>query len=549
MARKHRNKQRNYHTPSSSKHDSLSPFLFDFNDEPSAENLPSPQKIIRDTTIDWDDEDLFGDDDAAFVDIKMLNSFSIVRTDCKKFFRDKSKFIALNAPKGSGKTTMCRMLEHKINNDKDCNDDAIWLRDPDIAPMPPTPITLSEWINRWSNRIAYAVLCLMVEKSEGIMTNSDLMEICNLRSQSGEQSKGLLQHFIQNFQLPFLKKQELPDKFEISYQDMLMRLDSKLEHKIWIFIDEVDQGFSNDEQLIFKNAGALIACRNLVSRLDNIVIRSTIRPNVLTIIQSEVDSMANIADSIIPLDWNALQIRSVIAKRVESYLERTKYDFMDNFLSNDDKEDWLLAQILKTEDEHFGLGRGRRLAHVTLAVLGKNRPRWVLNLLKNAASIANYNDESLITPAELFGCLTDYGNERIRNLASEFKSVCKKTHLVITRLSLAKKSTFFHHELLSFIEDKIIANDNIKITGVSKKATAIDVAELLYLIGVIDAAYVPGESSIRDARRLKKSHMDFFDQPILVTALSNTDIEIEKFIWEIHPAFRYSLGLERKKWK
>lgn len=530
----------------------LEPFLFDFDEVDNDLN----HKLLGDiqhgrkrtTDIDWSDEELFGDDDAAFVDIKSLNDFSVVRTDCKKFFNCRSKFVVLNAPKGSGKTTMCRMLEHSINNNES-GDYAIWLRDPDISPKPSQALMLSDWIHRWSNNIAYAILCMLVDKIEGVITNSDLIDIVDTKRSSGEMHKGFLVNFTESFKLPFLKNKNLPDKFKISYQDILSRIDKNLKNKAWIFIDEVDQGFSKSEQLIFKNSAALIACRNLASKLDNVVIRSTIRPNVLSVLQSEVDSIANIADSIVPLDWNALQLRSVVAKRVEAYLKKTNNFFVETFESDDERENWLLSQIIKTEDPNLGLGKGSRLVHMTLAVLGKNRPRWVLNLLKEAAKIASYNRESLITPAELFGCLREYGNERLKNIAAEFRSICEQVQNIVTKFSLSKKIVFRHVELIFFIEKNILSKENpIEITGVTSNASAMDIAELLYLIGFIDAAYLAGEASIYGKETLRKKHMDFYDQPVLMNALAESGVQIEKFVWEIHPAFRYALGLERKKW-
>jgi len=548
---KRRNKNRNTHTRNNvSPKETLTPFIFDFEQiDKQVHDYQNDIKksISRTTTIEWDDDDLFGDDDAAYVDIHSLNSFSVMRKDCKKFFNDKSKFITLNAPKGSGKTTMCRMLEYRKNNEG--KDHAIWLRDQDISPMPTQDIFLSDWINRWSNHISYAILCMLVEKIEGLIIDSDLIDIVDIQRESGEIKRGLLKQFTDNFKLPFLTSRKLPDKFKLSYQDILSRIDKKLKNKAWIFIDEVDQGFSKNEQLIFKNAGALIACRNLVAKLDNIVIRSTIRPNVLTVLQSEVDSMANIADSIVALDWDARQLRSVVARRIEAYLNKTNNFFNEIFESVDEKENWLLSQILETENQNMGLGKGNRPIHITLATLGKNRPRWVLNLLKEAAKIADFNEEKLITPHELFGCLKDYGNERLKNIASEFKSVCGQIQQIVAKLSLSKKSVLYHSELIEFIETNIISEEAIKITGVSNNASAIDIAELLYLIGIIDASYLPGESNLHGKETLKKKHMDFYDQPVLMTALAISGVEIEKFIWEIHPAFRYALGLERKKWK
>lgn len=531
----------------------LPPFLLNF-DELDAYNENrlyegQLQELKRSTTIDWDDSDLFGDDDAAFVDIESLNSFSVVRTDCNRFFDPQHKFIVLNAPKGSGKTTMCRMLEFKINHKEDCSETAIWLRDPDISPKPTQPIMLSDWIHRWGNHISYAILCMLVEQIKGLITDSDLIDILDVKRSTGENSKGLLRQFTDNFKLPFLNNKSLPDKFKYSYQDILFRVDKRLQRKAWIFIDEVDQGFSNEEQLVFKNAAALIACRQLASKFNNVIIRSTIRPNVLTVLQSNVDSIANVADSIVPLDWNALQLRSVVAKRVESYLSKTNNYFVETFESTDENENWLLSQILKTEDPNMGLGSGKRPIHITLAILGKNRPRWVLNLLKESAKIAKFNNESLITPAELFGSLRQYGNERIKNIAAEFRSICDNIQLIVAKLSLSDRSVFRHRELMTFIEKNILTSgEPITITGGAKNASAIEIAELLYLIGIIDAGYLAGESSVIGKESLKKMHMDFYDQPVLMSALSISEREVEKFVWEIHPAFRYSLGLERKRW-
>jgi len=526
--------------------------LIDFDESPSTNEQVryKPKKLKRDIVVDWDDDDLFGDDDACFVDIDALTSFSIVRSDCKKFFSIKSKFIAINAPKGSGKTTMCRLLTHELNNSS--NDVAIWLKDAEISPRPETPLLLNDWIYRWTNHISYAVLCMLVKHNLAtLITDADLADIYGIQTASGEIKKSLLDQFLSAFKIPFIKDKKIPDKFALSFTDMLTRVDSRLKHKAWIFIDEVDQGFSNDIQLINKNAAALIACRELVPKLKNILIRSTIRPNVLAVLQSKVDSIANVADSIVDLDWTSLQIRGVVAKRVESYLDRNNYHYMDTFTTLDEKEDWLLAQILKVEDPEFDLGHASRPrpVHITLSILGKNRPRWVLNLLKKSAQIAKENKETLITPAELFGALTKYGNERIKNMASEFGSVCEQLEFLIDKFSLSKRKYFYHSELLDFISKNITDGNDITISGLPNKASAIDVAGLLYEIGLLDAAYISGESSLKSKERLKKTHMDFYSKPSLMAAMGNTGEQVEKFVWEIHPAFRYSLGLERKKWR
>jgi hypothetical protein len=87
-------------------------------------------------------------------------------------------------------------------------------------------------------------------------------------------------------------------------------------------------------------------------------------------------------------------------------------------------------------------------------------------------------------------------------------------------------------ELLKIIDDRIMTHVDVAIAGVSGRASATDVASLLFQIELYYGRRDFGDGSYE--------HVNFTDSPTLLRSRTNIDSGL---VWEIHPVFRQALEM------
>lgn len=285
-----------------------------------------------------------------------------------------------------------------------------------------------------------------------------------------------------------------------------------------------------------KITSFLIACNEAANSICNLKIRTTIRPNVWAIVLSKNSALLNLRTSIVQYKWTDKEIKEMIAKRI-CYYYKTHY--LSNAATADDT-DWYFHQLFdsnadfdlskKNVQERLDKGQGQKIApEKTLTNLGMHRPRWVLSLCRKALQqkIKENNVQKVICK-DINDCLPEYGNERLQDLSSEFKSQCSQMNELFASFykGLDKYKT---ESILNHLRDKI--NIDIAIEGVGDKCNAKQILTFLYEIGFIEPKYYKSKA---------KSEFIFFeDKP-------NIDFNNE-YIWVIQPAFRNALSLSRQQ--
>lgn len=87
-------------------------------------------------------------------------------------------------------------------------------------------------------------------------------------------------------------------------------------------------------------------------------------------------------------------------------------------------------------------------------------------------------------------------------------------------------------ELMKLIDNKILSHLSPTIVGNTGKATSLQVAALLFEIGLFYGR--------REHKSGEYEHFDFSNKPSLLKARTNID---EGLTWEIHPVFRQALEI------
>lgn len=482
--------------------------------------------------IDYSDLNLFGLDDAAHESFELLKSFSVERLDCEKFFDPKLPLIILRAPKGTGKTTLCRLLENRISHSQ--GHVSILRFDSQVSPAL-KQASLPEWIRAWKKNIAEAVLLALADR-ETFVTDPDMIEIIERAEKQGYKQKNFVGLIREAFSISFLKP--IQEQTVNARDDIILkRVTDRKDSVIWVFLDEVDQFFTLDNDSVLKVAAMIMAAREMTSLIKDLTIRITIKPNVLSILQSKIDTMANIRQFIVDLSWTKELIRSVLSRRIESYIERNNLTHIEGDLpaelSNDQREEWFISQLFRTKK--FDLGGGNRAPHVILASLGFYRPRWVIELCRICAEQRGIPAGILITIDDIKQSLAEFGNNRIKDLASEYQSQCHQIEAIINRFNSSRSAFSNLTQLIEFIKKKITDQIKVIIVGVSDAASPREIAQLLHQIGFVEPKKL--------ISRRKYAFVPFHERPGLIGS-ERFDAD-NTFIWEIHPSFRNALFISR----
>ena len=480
--------------------------------------------------IDFSDDDIFGSDDAAYENFSVLQSYSVERTSCKEYLNEKKEFMVLCAPKGTGKTTLVRLWQYKLSLKR--NYVSIIKFDAQISPDLKSN-SLSTWIRAWKRNIVYAIYLTLTNNKHYGVKPEDLKFIETVERR-GVNKQNLIELIIEH-----IPKSKLLGVREI---------ENKKSMKIWVFLDEIDQYFRKTEQDILKIASMLIACREMTSYISNVNIRTTIKPNVWAILRAQVSSMANLRELVIKYKWDSEGIKAIIAKRVESYIRRKYYSgsyhsiLGYNYLPRD--MDWLINQLFDPEKD-FDLSkkknenRSKQVVppHKTLSTLGNYRPRWVLAMCKGASREALKRKNSKISIEHIYSHLPDFGKERIKDLASEYRTQCDSIVRIINSFYKGNSNFSNMQYLIDRINENIISKFDVCIEGVSEQCNAKQILEFLFEIG-----FVQPKNWVSKQRF---NFIAFEDNPILLEGDVNNKSIYDDLIWEIHPSFRNILSLDR----
>jgi len=481
-------------------------------------------------SIDYQSDDLFGGDDAAFVELPLLQSYSVRRDDCVLFLNEKAPFMILCAPKGTGKTTICRLWENDLS--KRPGFISLMKYDSTISPSI-TNGSLSDWINAWKKTLADSILSKLTGDSDiNFQDSGDMIFQAERRIDRTGNGKLFSDIAVEYF------KKNTAACHGMDLAQLTNNLEGHRDKKIWFFLDEIDQYFTKDDQSIRKVAGLLIAAREISSYVRNLSIRTTLKPTVWAVLRSMIPSMATFQELIVKLEWTKEGIRSVIAKRIESYLERNDQFPGPGTMFGDsaEREDWYISKVFSSDN--FDLGHGKhRKPYIALARLGIERPRWVLDLCRNVVKKRGRKGH-LIEFEDIESCLFEFGGERIKDISAEYQYQCEKIRMLIYSF-LNASSSYKLYDLLTLINEKVLAKETIDIVGVTSPCNAQQIANFLFEIGFIEAKKMYNNKDYEI--------LHFKDYPDLIAPEQRIINEriLTDLYWEIEPAFRNVLYLSQ----
>lgn len=477
-------------------------------------------------TIRLDDERLFGNLAAEDEDINLLNFYFVDKSEYSRF-RNSNKLMIVRARKGMGKSALLRKVAFEKMEESDENL-VIQIKGPDlVAKSPITQTDLQQQIYEWQSRICSRIALELGKRIDNAFTD-DTMTLVENSEIEGFRERNIVGSLLDRFKRKIgkieLEKQSVKEPVQI-----LERYQKKAAIKVWLFIDDIDATFRNSEEECFRLANFFTALRYLVSSVEGLYIRVSVRADVWYVINEKDESMDKVGQDLymFDLEWSEIETRAIIADRVRNYLyttsaikDRQAYKHKPRSII---EMDTLIENIFVPT---FPWGKGLKSPSIPIFTLSNRRPRWALQLCALAGKTAARSKRSRIGMSEVKENLNEFGKRRISDLVKEHSHQCKDIPAFIAAFH-REKILMNTKQLLKLIDTKILSKITPEISGVYGACNSMEIAHFLFKIGFITAREDrPGEDY---------EHFHYESEPHLLTSNVNPD---KGYMWEIHPCFR-----------
>lgn len=473
--------------------------------------------------IDFSEEqirDMFGDLAAEDEKRERFSSY-FIKTDVYKKIHNFLPIRMLVAHKGIGKSAVFRMsyLENQKNNVL-----SIWVKPDDIlgianAGDEADPL---EMIRQWKSGLEE----LLVEK---VISNFDISkdnDVVNLISRKGlklTERIGMIVKKVQDVVDVDAIKKSIVDKY--------------LEnHKIVIYIDDLDRAWNGSKQNIYRISALLNAVRDMCNETDELCFRISLRSDVYYLVRTADESTDKIDGNVLWLTWTEHELLALLVRRVQSYFGNDISE--EELLAMDQKQmSTYLNDIMADTFEGAGKWNNRPIRYIFLSLI-RRRPRDLINLCTLAARNANAKGRNLIITEDWEEVFEQYSSSRLQDTINEHKYELPD----IERLLLGMKPS---HEMKKTEKPFVYNKDRLlrKIEGImqngklyfenNKECTVDELIAFMYKINFLNARKdVTGGFIDRK----------YFEENKYITSKS-VDFGYD---WEVHPAFRWALYPEAR---
>ena len=473
--------------------------------------------------IDFSEEqirDMFGDL-AAEDEKKDRFSAYFIKTDVYKKIHNFLPIRILVAHKGIGKSAVFQMsyLEN-IRNKVLC----IWVKPDDIlgianADDGTDPL---EMIRQWKTGLEE----LLVEKVISNFNISKDNDTINQISRNGlklTERIGMIVKKVQDVvDIDAIKK---------SVADQYLK-----NHKIVIYVDDLDRAWNGSKQNIYRISALLNAVRDMCNESNELCFRISLRSDVYYLVRTADESTDKIDGNVLWLTWTEHELLALLVKRVQTYFdndisERELLDMGQREMSA------YLDDIMASTFEGAGKWNKRPIRYIFLSLI-RRRPRDLINLCTLAARNANAEGRNLIVTEDWEEVFEQYSTSRLQDTINEHKYELPD----IERLLLGMKPS---HDMKKtekpFVYDKerlvrkiegIMQNGKFYFAN-NKECTVEELIAFMYKINFLNAR--------KDAAGGFIDRKYFEDNKYIISNSVNFGYD-----WEVHPAFRWALYPETR---
>ena len=463
----------------------------------------------------------FGNEAADDVDDDELKSYFVTQEHFNIFLKENKRLQIIKAKKGMGKSALIKWIGLAIS-EQDENALVIKIRGSDLSrenfKLTNALIEPNDYIQDWIVRLC-AVVNRELARKINFAYRDDEISLVESTEVQGFKERSLVSCLLERFRSILGKYQPTSTK-EINHHEILKRIESLDESKIWILIDDLDATFQNSNKEKVNIGSFFSACRYMIQDVKGVNFRVTLRSDVWPVIRRHDEAMDKIEQYVSEIEWTEEDFKQILCRRIQT-------EFSDDFYGLDDDE--LLGKIFKPT---VFWNEKQVPTYQVLYILAYNRPRWGVQLCKLAQDDALRKRMSHIEKLNIDARWGEYGLKRIADLVVEHKHQCIQVEDLINSFRGLERR-FPQTDLLEIIRKKILNSLNIQVDG-QKITKPEDIADFLYRIGFIVAR---AEEEYHGYH-----HYSYSELPDLFSGRSGHGFDL---MCEIHPCYREALNIKK----
>lgn len=307
---------------------------------------------------------------------------------------------------------------------------------------------------------------------------------------------------------------------------------SAAPRRVWLLLDDIDTHFQNSPAQRAYVASFFAVCRALPREIAGIGIRATVRTDVFASLGAE--HLDKIEQYMTPLTWPAALQKTLLAQRVAAYLRRNEPEAPEAKWSAEAEGDALIELVFARRMK-WG-GSAAPPAHV-LRVLGGGRPRWMMQLSRQAGEAAAGEGAGRIGAMHVQQAMAGFGRRRLADLYNEHGYQFTDLRRLIESFSGGARR-YDTAALVAHIESAYLARVTpgaVPAVDGTPYRGALQLAHFLYKCGFVNG------NNRDDASMARPEFVTWDARPDLLQVDTNLD---DGMAWEIQPAVRRILRVE-----
>lgn len=394
----------------------------------------------------------------------------------------------------------------------------LWIRPDDIMELCQDNINLLQMIRDWKNGLS-KILFQKVLEGVGLKYEGIAGDALNLAGK-------LINRVTETFKKSIEEKIS-PDTVQTDIIKAYLA-----SNKIYVYIDDLDRGWSGTSEGIQRISALLNAARDLTNDNPGLCIRISLRSDVYFLVRTSDESTDKIESSVIWYSWTQHQILCMLAKRIQAYkgIKLTDRQLLK-------MPQFRIAEFYNDvfDDRFYGSGKWSNIpTYKMLASMIRRRPRDLVKLCTLAARSAYENGHEKILTDDWMDNFDYYSQERIQDTVNEYKSELPDIERLLLGMKPSNRERHTSDEFIYSSEElfkkiQIIIGQRPFLFAKGTEATVPELATFLYKINFLVARKnLEGSAAIN--RRYFEEHK----------YLSNNFMDFG-YKWEVHPAFRWAL--------
>ncbi|WP_208856791.1 P-loop ATPase, Sll1717 family [Pseudoalteromonas rubra] len=318
--------------------------------------------------------------------------------------------------------------------------------------------------------------------------------------------------------------QQLNKKETILKTDIARSL-SKNKNKIWILMDDVDQAsIEKQGNYDYSVCWAIVAAIvDLANDFNDIRCMISVRTDIWHTMTVNKKLGSDRLDKMQEPDYlrfNESEIKEIFRKRLS----------LANKEVSGSESDSTQAYFSGEKITLPGTTEILRSWEAWIAKLARNRPRDMVHLVQELIESSEERDGSKINTQDAYDVMLPFAKSRIKNIETEYREICPQTKAIIN--NFATKNKFSFQSIISDLKGAASARSTAidgKVLNPDSNETAIAILKVLHMSNFINARHNLNPDGS------EYEHITYDERPFLVD-MANWN-ELQKYEWEIHPAF------------